>query len=302
MYAQVALDMGCRFFEEEKNMLRQSIPSFALGLSMRSLRKRLFPLDAKTKRILQLVQSGLACLGLFVCVFILVLFLSTSAREGSYTLFTAWIFDDAEESIQDGSAQLGQGAQTNNNNAVSDQQSGTDSTDLTLADLSPTQAKVAKWISLRYNVAIDPLVPLIAEAWTLGPQMGVKPTLLLAVAAIESRFNPIAQSHFGAQGLMQVRTSVHEERYDEHGGLDMVFDPVVNMRVGANILEEYIRRFGGIEKGLNAYVGAAYSGNHNGYAGKVFGVQKRLDAIVEVTKKTTTTESKARSEAAATPK
>jgi Transglycosylase SLT domain len=77
------------------------------------------------------------------------------------------------------------------------------------SELTRQQAAVAKWISRRYNVALEPIGRLVQEAWAIGQRAGLDPTLILAIAAIESRFNPFAQSAVGAQGLMQVMTRVH---------------------------------------------------------------------------------------------
>ena len=75
--------------------------------------------------------------------------------------------------------------------------------------------------------------------------------------AIESSFNPFAQSPVGAQGLMQVMTRVHGEKYEAFGGNHAAFDPVTNLRVGVQVLQECIARAGGLEAGLRFYVGAA---------------------------------------------
>jgi soluble lytic murein transglycosylase-like protein len=97
--------------------------------------------------------------------------------------------------------------------------------------------------------------------------------------AVESGFNPFAQSTMGAQGLMQVRTDVHTEKYVNFGGEFAAFDPVANLRVGAMVLREAIDRNGGIEAGLRQYVGAGNSGEDGGYVGKVLAEQQRLHEI-----------------------
>ena len=50
--------------------------------------------------------------------------------------------------------------------------------------------------------------------------------------AVESGFNPFAQSPVGAQGLMQVMTGIHSDKYESFGGKLAAFDPVTNLRVG----------------------------------------------------------------------
>ena len=78
-------------------------------------------------------------------------------------------------------------------------------------DLPKQQAAVAFWLSRKYGVAPEPLSVLVAEAFEIGQKAKLDPTLILAVMAIESGFNPFAQSPMGAQGLMQVMTHVHQK-------------------------------------------------------------------------------------------
>src|SRR6185295_8699604 len=80
-------------------------------------------------------------------------------------------------------------------------------------DLTRQQAAVAQWISRRYRVAPEPISRLVKEAWSVGDKVGLDPTLILAIMAVESSFNPFAQSAVGAQGLMQVMTGVHVDKY-----------------------------------------------------------------------------------------
>ena len=68
------------------------------------------------------------------------------------------------------------------------------------AQLTRQQASVAHWLARRYRVAPEPLSRLVQEAWQIGKQTQIEPTLILAVMAIESGFNPFAQSPVGAQG------------------------------------------------------------------------------------------------------
>jgi hypothetical protein len=143
-------------------------------------------------------------------------------------------------------------------------------------DLPKQQAAVAFWLSKKYRVAPEPLSVLVAEAYHLGNRTKLDPTLILAIMAIESSFNPFAQSHVGAQGLMQVMTRVHGEKYQSAGGTLTAFDPVTNMRVGVKVLQECIARAGSVEGGLRHYVGAANLDDDGGYASKVLAERDRL--------------------------
>ncbi|WP_394789408.1 lytic transglycosylase domain-containing protein [Rhodoferax sp.] len=143
-------------------------------------------------------------------------------------------------------------------------------------DLPKQQAAVAYWLSKKYHVAAEPVSALVAEAYDLGKRVKLDPTLILAVMAVESGFNPFAQSAVGAQGLMQVMTRVHTEKYDVFGGKLAAFDPLTNLRVGVKVLQECIARAGSIEGGLRYYVGAANIEDDGGYAGKVMAEHSRL--------------------------
>jgi hypothetical protein len=121
---------------------------------------------------------------------------------------------------------------------------------------------------------------LVAEAFDLGKRTKLDPTLILAIMAIESSFNPFAQSQVGAQGLMQVMTRVHGEKYEPAGGTLTAFDPVTNMRVGVKVLQECIAKAGSLEGGLRYYVGAANLSDDGGYAGKVLAEHERLRQVV----------------------
>ena len=147
-------------------------------------------------------------------------------------------------------------------------------------DLPSQQAAVAFWLSKKYGVAPEPLSALVSEAFDIGKKVKLDPTLILAVMAIESGFNPFAQSPVGAQGLMQVMTKVHHDKYENFGGKLAAFDPVTNLRVGVKVLQESIARAGSIEGGLKYYVGAANQANDGGYAGKVMAEHARLLAVV----------------------
>lgn len=147
-------------------------------------------------------------------------------------------------------------------------------------DLPKRQAAVAYWLSKKYRVAPEPLSALVTEAYQIGQHSKLDPTLILAVMAVESGFNPFAQSPMGAQGLMQVMTQVHSDKYESFGGKLAAFDPLTNLRVGARVLQECIGRAGSVEGGLRSYVGSSSSEDEeNGYANKVIAEQNRLQMV-----------------------
>ena len=143
-------------------------------------------------------------------------------------------------------------------------------------DLNRQQAAVAQWLSRRYKVAPEPISRLVQEAWAVGLRAQLDPTLILAIMAVESSFNPFAQSSVGAQGLMQVMTRIHDDKYVVFGGNHAAFDPLTNLRVGVQVLKECIARAGSLEGGLRFYVGAANLADDGGYANKVLSEQAHL--------------------------
>jgi hypothetical protein len=147
--------------------------------------------------------------------------------------------------------------------------------------LTRQQAAVAQWISRRYKVAPEPISALVQEAWTMGQRAGLDPTLILAIMAIESSFNPFAQSPVGAQGLMQVLTRVHDDKYEAFGGTHAAFDPISNLRVGVQVLKECIARAGSLQEGLKYYVGAALHETDGGYVGRVMTEQGYLRRVAD---------------------
>ena len=149
-------------------------------------------------------------------------------------------------------------------------------------DLPKQQSAVAYWLSKKYRVAPEPLSALVAAAYETGIRTKLDPTLILAVMAVESGFNPFAQSPVGAQGLMQVMTKVHSDKYESFGGKLAAFDPVTNLRVGARVLQECISRAGSLEGGLKSYVGAVnVDDGGDGYVGKVMAEHARLQQVAK---------------------
>ena len=187
----------------------------------------------------------------------------------------AWGWLEARHLARSGGEDLAAVAETDPTSA------GTINTSSTadLADLTRAQANVARWIVRRYHVAPEPVARLVQESWTVGQRTGIEPTLILSVMAIESSFNPFAQSPVGAQGLMQVMTKIHNDKYEAYGGHLAAFDPVSNLRVGVLVLKECIGKAGGLEGGLHFYVGAGTSDDDGGYASKVMAEHELLKRV-----------------------
>ena len=142
--------------------------------------------------------------------------------------------------------------------------------------LEYADAAVAQYLSRRYHVADEAVRPLVLAAREAGRESQLDPLLILAVMAVESSLNPFAESPVGAQGLMQVMTSVHATRFGLDGDQHNALEPVANIRVGSAILSDAIRRGGSLERGLQLYVGAGNLADDGGYGARVLSEMARL--------------------------
>jgi hypothetical protein len=141
------------------------------------------------------------------------------------------------------------------------------------------QKYVTEWLSRRYRVAGDAANMFVATAYSTAHEIKLDPLLILAVMAIESGLNPFAESPMGAQGLMQVMSKVHSDKFQEVGGAKAALNPVANIRVGAQILKDYVTRTGSVEGGLKTYVGAGAFDDDSGYGNKVLAEYRRLKQV-----------------------
>jgi hypothetical protein len=224
--------------------------------------------------LLEVSHNGLAFLGLVVLTAVVFVAGRADIRHNAEQLALGWLQERHEaraeaEAERDGNVLL----------ALAEPDAVARATAADPRQLNRPQAAVAQWISRRYKVAPEPVSRLVQEAWAAGQRAHLDPTLILAIMAVESRFNPFAQSSVGAQGLMQVMTHVHDEKYVAFGGSHAAFDPLTNLRVGVQVLKDCIARAGSLEEGLRHYVGAANLVDDGGYASKVLSEQAHLRQV-----------------------
>jgi len=232
----------------------------ALGKLARGLRT--FASDV-AQGFFEITHNGFALLGLAVVFCVITLAARPDLRQAGESRLMTWLHSRQAEAL----------------GLVPELDAIDRATALNPTDLPKQQAAVAYWLSKKYRVAPEPLSALVAEAYEIGARTKLDPTLILAVMAVESGFNPFAQSPVGAQGLMQVMTGIHSDKYESFGGKLAAFDPVTNLRVGVKVLQECIQRAGSVEAGLKFYVGAALLPEDGGYAGKVMAEHARLKAV-----------------------
>lgn len=148
------------------------------------------------------------------------------------------------------------------------------------ATATSTQQKwVSYWLAKRYRVAGDAIHMLVSTSYQVAKELKLDPLLILSVIAIESRFNPLSESPVGAQGLMQVMSNIHKDKFQKHGGVAAALNPVANINVGSRILKEYVVQGGSVEAGLKRYVGASAFDTDFGYGNKVLSEYRYLQQV-----------------------
>ena len=100
--------------------------------------------------------------------------------------------------------------------------------------------------------------------------------ILIAIARVESRFDPHAISKAGAKGLMQVLPKIWTKKLKEEGSLDDERDLFlidISIKSGHRIFVDYLDSSKTIEEALTKYVGGDKS-----YAGDVLKTLGKIEA------------------------
>jgi soluble lytic murein transglycosylase-like protein len=148
--------------------------------------------------------------------------------------------------------------------------------------LTPAAESLARVVARRYRVAQESAREMVRAAFREARRNDVDPLLILAVIAVESRFNPIAESEQGAVGLMQIVPRFHMDKVAETG--DRTFlQPHANIAIGARILKDAIRRGGSEVAGLQLYNGS-FDDDTQAYANRVLGERRRLEEALPQTR------------------
>lgn len=143
------------------------------------------------------------------------------------------------------------------------------------ASLSPRMHAALGYVAQRYKVSADAVRPVFEAAQLVGQERRIDPLVIVAIIGVESGFNPFAESSMGARGLMQVIPRFHMDKLPSGADGSLFLDPVANIRIGTSVLEEAIRRRGGLAAGLQYYAGST---NPDGvYANKVMEEKARLE-------------------------
>src|SRR5690606_39942682 len=114
----------------------------------------------------------------------------------------------------------------------------------------------ANYLATKFRQNLKSVREYVDLAWAEAEKReGIEPELLIAIMQKESSLRPKVQSRYGAQGLLQVVPRWHAEKLRPSESL---FDPEVNIRVGAHVLEEYLEDAkGSLNEALRKYSGNA---------------------------------------------
>lgn len=243
--------------------------------------------NVELKRLIQKINAGIqplrklfSLLGIAAVMMLIVMFLKPELAEKFKALSPFATIEKIEEIETPAAPSLAMLMATPQQleNAQVDE-SGNNDADQKLLGNQKQQQWVTNWLAKRYHVATDASNMLVSAAFLTAKEIKLDPLLILSVMAIESGLNPFAESPVGAQGLMQVMSKVHQEKFEELGGIKAALNPVANIRVGALILKDYVTRGGSVEAGLKLYVGAAAFENDAGYGARVLAEYRRLKDV-----------------------
>lgn len=140
---------------------------------------------------------------------------------------------------------------------------------------------LSEFLAKRYRVSRKAIEDFVGHAYTAGQVTKIDPLLILAVMAVESGFNPIAESVMGAKGLMQVIPQYHPEKFIAQSGEVNVLDPATNILAGAKVLREYAARTGDDLVAALGLYGGIGPAQDNVYAARVLSERERLEQIVK---------------------
>ncbi len=132
------------------------------------------------------------------------------------------------------------------------------------------QQVIQRWVSNQKEAE-----SIARSVYVYSIRFDLSPELLLALIAVESRFDHFAVSNVGARGLMQVMPFWKKELGQPN---DNLFEIETNIRYGSFILKHYIKRYKTERRALAAYNGSL---GRDKYPNKVFAQMRKFKAIVK---------------------
>ena len=130
--------------------------------------------------------------------------------------------------------------------------------------------------SANYYQGTDDIQQLvIAQA----KRQNILPSLALAIAKVESNFNPQALSHAGAKGVMQIMPRTAEQTFGVSRG--RLFDPDVNIELGVKFIKKLLKRYDGrLDIALSHYNGGSKVKNRHGELSVIPATRNYVDKVL----------------------
>lgn len=132
-----------------------------------------------------------------------------------------------------------------------------------------TKQKILDWMAKNSDMPDHILTKIYNAAEVTGNR-----DLILAICLVESNFNPQAESHKGAIGLMGIMPNVWVKELKDQGIIrekEDLYKISGNISAGAHVLATYLSETNDLRKALIRYVGGA-----SWYATKVLQAQKQI--------------------------
>jgi len=116
---------------------------------------------------------------------------------------------------------------------------------------------------------------VIAEA----KRQNMDPSLALAIAKVESDFNPQALSHAGAKGVMQIMPRTAEQVFGV--SRNRLFEPDINIELGVKFIKKLIARYDGrLDIALSHYNGGSRVKNKHGELSVIPATRHYVDKVL----------------------
>lgn len=143
--------------------------------------------------------------------------------------------------------------------------------------LSPEQSQLVEHLSQKYKQPEALIETAVLAAYKEAEAHKLSPLLVLAIIEKESSFRHQVVNNYGAMGLMQVVPRWHPDKLSPFEPKSQLLDPEVNIRVGTQVLAEYLAE----KKGNLSQALAKYSGGASTYYERVKQFERKLRDTVK---------------------
>ena len=128
------------------------------------------------------------------------------------------------------------------------------------------------------KVSVQEAEQIVNLAYYHADKHRVKPSLILGIIAVESRFDRKAVSPDGSKGYMQVLPRYHQDKIAGRN----IHDAKINIEVGTKILGACVNKHKHINKALACYNGAITPSKARAYVKKVTQKTEQLEILATI--------------------